>query len=140
MAERTRRLVNKYISRPDVLCLVVVEATASSVRNSLAFSLVAEAGKTDRAIGVLTKADACAGPTLKRLIERLKGRAKDLPELAHGYLCVVNRDSSDESGALSIDAAAGLEAKWLGDYLPADLAKANGGGVLVGRLSGMLDD
>ena len=57
-----------------------------------------------QALGVLTKADGCIGPSLSRLKERLAGRAKDLPALAHGYVSVVNRDSADGRN-LSISAA-----------------------------------
>ena len=81
MDQRTQRLVKKYLGCPDTLVLIVAEATASSVRNSSAFALVSEASKAGKALGVLTKADGCIGPSLTRLKERLAGRSKDLPPL-----------------------------------------------------------
>jgi hypothetical protein len=137
MAERTKRLVERHLGAPDTLVLVVVEATAASVRNSLAFSLVKNAGKVEKAVGVLTKADGCIGPSLTRLKARLEGSAKDVPLLGYGYLAVVNRDSCDGRN-LSIAAAAAEEAAWLARNLPAELCDSNGGDALVARLAAML--
>ena len=137
MAERTRRLVERHLKEPDTLVLVVVEATAASVRNSLAFSLVAAANKVDKAVGVLTKADGCIGPSLTRLKSRLEGTAKDLPTLSYGYVAVVNRDSCDGRN-LSIAAAAVEEQAWLAAHLPEQLRGASGGDALVERLATML--
>ncbi len=137
MAERTSRLVEKHLAAADTLVLVVVEATAASVRNSLAFSLVKAAGKVDKAVGVLTKADGCTGPSLSRLKMRLQGLAKDVPLLGYGYLTVVNRDSCDGRN-LSIATAAAEEADWIARNLPAELHADNGGDALVQRLATML--
>ena len=137
MAERTKRLVERHLQTPDTLVLVVVEATAASVRNSLAFSLVQAANKVDKALGVLTKADGCVGPSLARLRTRLDGTAKDLPQLAFGYIAVANRDSCDGRN-LSIADAAREEREWITRNLPSELQGSGGGDALVSRLATML--
>ena len=136
MDQRTQRLVKKHLACPDTLVLIVAEATASSVRNSSAFSLVAEANKAGKSLGVLTKADGCIGPSLTRLRERLAGRAKDLPTLGHGYVALVNRDSTDER-CLTIAAADAVEGEWFEKNLP-DFKASNGGEVLVQKLVDLL--
>ena len=136
MDMRTRRLVSKYLSCPDTLVLIVAEATASSVRNSSAFALVSEANKAGKSLGVLTKADGCIGPSLSRLKERLAGRSKDLPQLGHGYVSLVNRDSTDGQH-LTIAQAEAVEGEWFEKHL-AEHKKSHGGDVLVQKLVDML--
>lgn len=94
LAERTKRLVSQYIQKEDCLVMVVCEGCASSVRNSTAFDLVLGRGgnppwmgKASKAIGVLTKCDACATPgQIEKLQSRVQGASRDTPELKYGYV------------------------------------------------------
>ena len=69
----------------DCLALAIVESTAASVRNSKAFSIIAD--KAAKSIGVLTKCDQCGTKVqLQKLLSRVEGTAKDTPALGYGYV------------------------------------------------------
>ena len=148
MDKLTQQLVRDHLrDNPDALVLIVLEATASSIRNSPAFALVTEAEMVDVALGVLTKADGCTGPSLARLQKRLRGAAPDLPklgleevrpnELRKDYVALVNRDSADGAKQQSIAQAEKAEGDWF-DKNMADLKPFHGGKVLVQKLAAKL--
>jgi hypothetical protein len=138
--EKSRTLVEKYLRMSDTLVLAVIEANIPAVRNSQAIELIQRHNKSEQAIGVLTKADNCAGKLLRKLKDRLDGTAKDCPRLGRGYVAVTNRDTSafthgDENEPMSLPEAAQQEEQWFKQHLPGYCeTRRAGGGALIEHL------
>lgn len=122
MMQQTRALVEKYLAAPPTLVLAVVPASEHT-RNSQAFQLVQHHELTNSTIGVLTMVDLVAqhstsgsGP-LARVMERLDGTSGDIVELKHGYVAVMNRDTTQQTQC-SLEAFKKIENAYLRQYLP----------------------
>ncbi len=105
--KQTTELVNSYINTPNTLVLCVVDATIPSLDSSMAVKVVRDAGKLDRTILALTKADLVRDEVsiVEQIFDRVLGQSaesKDLPGLA-GCVAVVNRISQDHMTLLEAE-------------------------------------
>ena len=125
MMLRTRKITEQYMCRADTVCVCVVPANATRVRDSQAMQLVQRHGKEPLTIGVLAKADLAYDPRFKQrkkqspfweLEDRLAGRADDMVALPQGWVGVKNRDTMvvEEEGS-SLHASAEEEQRWFSE-------------------------
>ncbi|KAH8061769.1 mitochondrial fission protein [Aureococcus anophagefferens] len=125
MMEQTRKITEHYMCRADTVCVCVVPANATRVRDSQAMQLVQRHGKEPLTIGVLAKADLAYDPRFKQrkkkspfweLKDRLAGRADDMVALPQGWVGVKNRDTMvvEEEGS-SLHDSAEEEQRWFSE-------------------------
>eukprot|EP01119_Soliformovum_irregulare_P021064 TRINITY_DN693_c0_g1_i2.p1 TRINITY_DN693_c0_g1~~TRINITY_DN693_c0_g1_i2.p1 ORF type:complete len:586 (+),score=131.49 TRINITY_DN693_c0_g1_i2:63-1820(+) len=138
MPEATKRLVDKYMSQPHTMVLVVVPAH-HPIRNSQAVKLVLNNRKEPYTIGVLTMADRAIDPRFpndpyRGLKETLLGQSHHSIPLPHGWVAVRNLDMEVNDHYNPT-----FESSWFEENLPGFLDKGHvSSEVLISKLSSML--
>ena len=126
MMQQTREVAASFLEdpqHPHTFVVAVASAKDSRIRNSQAMQLVQEHNKERMAIGVLTHADCTKDrrddveDPFARLKELTNGEAEDLPAFEHGYVVLMNRDTTMPSQT-SLEGINELERTWFATNLP----------------------
>eukprot|EP01114_Cavostelium_apophysatum_P016286 TRINITY_DN4594_c0_g1_i1.p1 TRINITY_DN4594_c0_g1~~TRINITY_DN4594_c0_g1_i1.p1 ORF type:complete len:616 (+),score=142.41 TRINITY_DN4594_c0_g1_i1:241-2088(+) len=142
LPEVTEKLVQKYMSQPHTMVLVVVPAF-QRIRNSPAIKIVQRLKKEKHTIGVLTMADRASDPRFPTspftgLWSTLNGESDHVISLPLGYVAVKNRDSELQG---ELGDVAKSEIAWFDKHMPGAVEEEKASNdVLIRKLSNMLCD
>lgn len=129
MMEQTREVAASFLEDPEhphTFVVAVAPAKDNCIRNSQAMQLVQEYKKERMAVGVLTHADCTKDhrdgldDPFARLKELTNGDAEDLPAFEHGYVVLMNRDTTMPSKP-SLEEINQLEKAWFSANLQTKL-------------------
>ena len=110
-AQLTSQLANNYLQEPNTLVLCVFDARIPALTDSLALTMVRDAGKLPNTILALTKSDLVRGEdsVAQQIFDRILRDSEDEPDNIHleglaGCVAVANRNHRDHTSLIDAEA------------------------------------